>query len=87
MIKPGDIVRDRITGFEGVVHCRAEWLFGCVRISVQSTEMKDGAPRPMETFDEPSLEYVGPSNVSGSDEPPPTGGPRNDASRRVDASR
>jgi hypothetical protein len=43
MIKLGDKVRDNITGFEGTVTGRAEYLNGCVRYQVEAGS-KDGIP-------------------------------------------
>jgi hypothetical protein len=41
-IKCGDSVIDPLTGFTGVVTSRTEYLFGCVRVAVVSSELKDG---------------------------------------------
>lgn len=58
-IKVGDEVRDTITGFSGVVVCRSEWMYGCLRIAVQPRELKDGKPveQPAATgsFDRPDI--------------------------------
>lgn len=43
-IELGDEVRDRITGYRGIVVCYATWLNGCVRITVQAKNKKDGTP-------------------------------------------
>ena len=51
-------VRDKITGFEGVVVFRSQWLHNCNTYGVQPTELKDGAPQKREIFDEPQLELV-----------------------------
>lgn len=52
----GDTVRDSITGFQGVVICRAKWLHGCERLTVQPRELgKGGQPHESQTFDEPQL--------------------------------
>lgn len=80
-MKLGDKVRDRYTGFEGIAIARTEWLYGCVRITIQSTKLHDG--RPLEdTFDEQRVEvtearepYKAAASVAD------TGGPR-DAPRR-----
>lgn len=40
MVNLGQVVRDRITGYSGVVIGRTDWLYGCVRYGVQSTELK-----------------------------------------------
>lgn len=44
MAKLGQTVRDVITGYEGIVTSRTEYLHGCVRIVIQSKELKDGVP-------------------------------------------
>ena len=54
----GDRVKDRITGFVGIVTCRTQWLNNCNTYGVQPTELKDGAPQKKEGFDEPQLELV-----------------------------
>ena len=36
MINLGDTVKDKISGFTGVVVARTEWLYGCIRLAVQS---------------------------------------------------
>lgn len=72
----GDIVRDRITGFEGVAVCLTFWLYNCVRVGVQPTKLHEGKTIAIETFDEDSLKIVGSIETVSS---APTGGPRNDA--------
>ncbi len=75
-MKLGTRVRDSITGLEGVAIARTEWLYGCVRIGVQPTELRDGKPAEQVWFDEAQLEPI------AFQEPPPqspsgtTGGPR-----------
>jgi hypothetical protein len=54
----GDKVRDRISGVVGVVIARTEWLYGCVRCTVQPQEMKDGKPIDATVVDEPQLEIL-----------------------------
>jgi len=44
MIDPGSRVRDTVTGFEGIATGRTVWMNGCVRISIEPTELKDGKP-------------------------------------------
>lgn len=55
MIPLGAVAQDTITGFEGVVVCRSEWLYGCVRLMLQPQEMHEGQPLEAQTFDEPQL--------------------------------
>jgi hypothetical protein len=42
MAKLGDRVRDPISGFVGIVTGRAEFLYGCVQLSIAPQETKDG---------------------------------------------
>lgn len=91
MIELGKIVRDRITGFEGVVVCRTEWLFLCVRVGVQSQALKDGEATEPAYFDEAQLEEIGDTGLrprypvsyipTGTERPAPTGGPKRESAR------
>jgi len=54
----GKVVHDTITGFTGVVIGRTEWLHGCVRIGVESQELKDGKPIEIQWFDEARCELT-----------------------------
>lgn len=75
----GDVVKDSITGFQGVVVCISQWYHGCKRVTVQPTELKDGKPIDTVTFDEPQLILV----ESKQHKPlSRTGGPRPEPSRR-----
>lgn len=60
----GDIARDRVTGFEGVVVCRTEWLNNCTRWTLQPQEAKGGKATPSHSFDEPDVEFVKKSKIS-----------------------
>lgn len=57
-IKLGDVVRDSISGMEGVVIADTMWLNGCRRLQVQPRELKDGKPVEGQSFDEEQLELV-----------------------------
>lgn len=57
-LKFGDIARDKITGFQGVVVARTIWLNNCDRLLLQPREVKDGKPLDGRSFDEPNLEFV-----------------------------
>jgi hypothetical protein len=59
-LEHGDLVKDTITGFQGVVIGRTDWLNGCVRMVVQPKELKDGKPIDALTFDVEQLELVAP---------------------------
>jgi hypothetical protein len=63
-IKLGDIAKDTITGFQGVVTARTKWLSNVDRLTVNPQEVKDGKPISGRSFDETQLEYVGKSDVA-----------------------
>ncbi len=58
MVELGDMVRDRLTGFTGIVVNQTEWLYGCVRCSVQSIDLHEGKPIALECFDYDQLVLV-----------------------------
>lgn len=78
-INLGDKARDTITGFAGIVVAETKWLHGCVRLTLQPQELKDGKPIDSMTFDEPQLEPVT-ADVAKSTRG--TGGPRPEPTRR-----
>lgn len=57
-IKLGDRVRDCYTKFEGIASARTECLYGCARITIEPTELKDGKPVDAQWFDEQRIELV-----------------------------
>lgn len=58
MIKLGDKVRDMITGFTGIAVGRTDWLYGCARIGVEPTELRDGKTVETHWFDEQRVELI-----------------------------
>ena len=59
MIKIGQRIRDKITGFEGVVIGKTIWLTGCNTFGLQSEKTTDdGTPLKTQWFDENRLEKV-----------------------------
>lgn len=54
----GMVVRDRISGMEGVVSGVALYLFGCVSILVRPQAMKDSLPVKGVWLDEGQLEIL-----------------------------
>jgi hypothetical protein len=80
----GDVVRDTITGFQGVAIGITHWLHGCGRVVVQPQDLKDGKPIDAMTFDELQLEIVAKGKHAPKPLPKsePTGGPWPDAIRR-----
>ncbi len=56
----GQKVKERITGFKGVIVARSQYMTGCNRYGVQSQKLKhDGKPLEWEYFDEDLLEIDG----------------------------
>jgi hypothetical protein len=58
IIELGDIGKDKISGFTGVVVAITTWLHACRRITLQPRELKDGEPVKNCTFDGPQIELV-----------------------------
>lgn len=55
----GDRVKDRITGFTGVIESRTVWLNGCARVAVKPEELdKDGKPKDAIMFDVTQLDLL-----------------------------
>jgi len=78
-------VKDSITGYEGTAICRAEWLYGCLRITIQGDLDKDGKMPGTICIDEEQLiviESVKKVNEHKESESP--AGPRNDPQRNSD---
>ena len=82
MIKLGQEVKDKVTGFTGIAVVRAEHLFGCIRIGVKPQGFdKDGKIQEQEFFDEAALIVLSdgimevPENPEISPDPKSTGGP------------
>jgi hypothetical protein len=58
-VELGDLVKDRISGFQGVAVCFTVWINGCVRWTLQpESKTKECAPGANETFDVQQLEVV-----------------------------
>ena len=91
-VELGRMYKDRITGFEGIAISRTEWVYGCVRVGLQSPELdKDGKPIDAQVFDE--AQVVAQADASDRFVPPPprppdmveaTGGDRPNPGRRAD---
>jgi len=77
-IELGMEVKDRVTGFQGIVVHRITFLNGCDRMGVQPKVDKKGMELPeVKSFDEPDLEFVanGLYKPSKKTEKEPPGGP------------
>jgi hypothetical protein len=59
MIGLGDRVKEKITGFTGIVTCKAKYLTGCDRCIVSAEKLDKNADNLTEFwFDEPMLTVV-----------------------------
>lgn len=59
MIKLGDKVKDKISGFEGIATGVAEYLNGCTRILIEPTSLdEDGKLLKSTWFDDVQVEVV-----------------------------
>lgn len=56
--KLGDLVRDRVSGFQGIAVSLHRYLQGCDRMSVQPKVKKDGTLPESKSFDAPDLEVL-----------------------------
>ena len=58
LFEKGDLVKDKITGFTGVVVCVLDYLHGCIRVAVQDKELKDGLPKECQYYDQHQIAMV-----------------------------
>lgn len=87
-INLGDIVRDSISGYEGVVIGITDWIYGCRRLAVQSKGLHDGIPIAPVSIDEPQCVLVSEAIAEHKVEPlRKTGGPHTAATRRESPTR
>jgi len=54
----GDLLRDKVTSFTGVVMVRAEYSTGCIHFGLASQELKNNEPLEWHWFDQSRLELV-----------------------------
>lgn len=86
----GDRVKDRVTGFSGIVVCKTRWLQGCDRLGVQPEKLDSGKPGDIQHFDVTAVDVlkaaVHAPLLAEVEKPKPAaekpGGPRQDPSSR-----
>ncbi len=82
-IKLGVKAKDKITGFEGIVIAKTEWLTGCDQYVLKARAKKGQLPLDGQWFDEGELEITGEGihakEVKSEDDP---GGPKKNDTRR-----
>jgi hypothetical protein len=73
-INLGDKCKDNVTGFEGIVTVRSEYISGCTRVGLQPPVGSDGKIPEAQYFDEPMLTLV--QSAACAAMPSDRGGPR-----------
>lgn len=68
----GAEVKERITGYTGMIIARTQWLYNCNTYGVKSHELHEGKPLDAVFFDEPSLDLLRQSMATPKQD---TGGP------------
>ena len=58
IIEMGSKVRDKLSGIEGVIIGRLQWIYGCNRYFVQPFGSKDGEPFKNFNVDENQIEVI-----------------------------
>lgn len=88
MIGLGDLVRDYITGLEGIAMARTEWLYGCKRIGVQSRRVNnDGTVPEVQWIDEDQLIQITPLVINSKKEEKTPAGPTSIPKQNIDPTR
>lgn len=81
----GKEVKDKVSGFKGIVVCITTWLNGCVRVNIQPKIDKAGKYPENQCFDIEQVEEVGLGITKKRKEP--TGGPMPTARQHTPAKR
>lgn len=77
MFKLGSKAKDKVTGFDGILIGRAEYLTGCAQYGI-APPAKDGKIEQAQWFDETRIEIIG-EGVSIDVSSSAPGGPNRDA--------
>lgn len=83
-VELGDVAKDRITGFKGVVISITKWMNGCVRLQLQPQELREGKPIETQSFDVEQIVLVKSAKPALAS---PTGGPKPQPTRNADPTR
>jgi hypothetical protein len=57
-VELGDLAKDVITGFTGIVKAISKYQHNCERVGIQPCELKDGKPIDTIFFDGPGVEVI-----------------------------
>lgn len=80
----GSTAKDKVTGYKGIIIGRHEWLYGCRRYSLQSSELDKGKPVDALSLDEEAIDLIKaakPAKIAD------TGGPQPEPQRHREATR
>lgn len=81
MIELGQKAKDKITGFQGTLTGRTQWLTGCDQYCLVPPVDKDGKVGDSVWFDEGRIEILGPGVSAEAVQADRGGGPQRDAPR------
>jgi len=76
----GKKAKDKVTGFEGIIVGRIEYLFGCNQYGI-APEAKDGKVNDTHWFDEGRIEVLGPGVTAAEVQTERPGGVNRDCPR------
>jgi len=82
MIELGKKARDKITGIEGIITGRAQYIYGCDQYCLVPRVKEDGKRPETEWFDEGRIEVTGDGIAPASVQVKDPGGPARDAPNR-----
>lgn len=57
-VELGDKVKDKLTGFEGIIIVNSTYLNGCIRVGIQSDKLQGGKPLDVEYVDIVQVEVL-----------------------------
>lgn len=80
MINLGQKAKDKITGFEGIITGRAEYLYGCTQFCIVPLA-KDGKICDSQWFDEGRIQVIGSGILPEEVQVEKPGGPNRDCPR------
>jgi hypothetical protein len=69
-VQLGDLAKDKITGFEGIVVCLSQYAFNSERLALRSRELDGGKPIDAQWFDTSTCEVVTPGVIEPIEPPP-----------------
>ena len=81
-VKLGDEVKDKVSGFQGIVIAKTKWLSGCNTALVEPPMKSDGTKPDNHTFDIPRLEVVKSAKVVIPEATTDPGGPKPSVERK-----